>query len=111
MIVLKATQEKLLSVLQSVAGIVEKRHTLPILANVLVRKTAGNLQFWQDGVHLEGSNYLFADGHVKWLRGSKVSYGTSNTSANAADCGTGISSSTISAKVGCDTYAATFGIY
>lgn len=37
MIVLKATQEKLLSVLQSVAGIVEKRHTLPILANVLLR--------------------------------------------------------------------------
>jgi len=34
MIVLKATQDKVLSVLQSVAGIVERRHTLPILANV-----------------------------------------------------------------------------
>ena len=40
MIVLKATQEKFLSALQSVAGIVERRHTLPILANVLIRKTA-----------------------------------------------------------------------
>jgi DNA polymerase-3 subunit beta len=39
MIVLKATQDKVLSVLQSVAGIVERRHTLPILANVLIRKT------------------------------------------------------------------------
>ena len=39
MIVLKATQEKVLSVLQSVAGIVERRHTLPILANVLLRKS------------------------------------------------------------------------
>lgn len=40
MIVLKATQEKVLAVLQSVAGIVERRHTLPILANVLIRRTA-----------------------------------------------------------------------
>jgi hypothetical protein len=39
MIILKATQDKVLSVLQSVAGIVERRHTLPILGNVLLRKT------------------------------------------------------------------------
>jgi DNA polymerase-3 subunit beta len=38
MIVLKAAQEKLLGALQAVAGIVERRHTLPILANVLLRK-------------------------------------------------------------------------
>ena len=44
MIVLKATQDKVLSVLQSVAGIVERRHTLPILANVLIRKTGTSLQ-------------------------------------------------------------------
>ena len=42
MIVLKATQDKVLAVLQSVAGIVERRHTLPILANVLIRKTGGS---------------------------------------------------------------------
>ena len=35
MIVLKAAQEKLLNALQAVSGIVERRHTLPILANVL----------------------------------------------------------------------------
>jgi len=45
MIVLKTTQEKMLSVLQSVSGIVERRHTLPILANVLIRKVDGVLQF------------------------------------------------------------------
>lgn len=45
MIVLKATQDKVLAVLQSVAGIVERRHTLPILANVLIRKTGNALQF------------------------------------------------------------------
>ena len=33
MIVLKATQEKILGALQAVAGIVERRHTLPILAD------------------------------------------------------------------------------
>jgi DNA polymerase III subunit beta len=38
MIVLKSTQQKLLNALQEVAGIVDKRHTLPILANVLLRK-------------------------------------------------------------------------
>ena len=43
MIVLKATQDKVLAVLQSVAGIVERRHTLPILANVLIRKTGSSL--------------------------------------------------------------------
>ncbi len=44
MIVLKATQDKVLAVLQSVAGIVERRHTLPILANVLIKKAGANLQ-------------------------------------------------------------------
>ena len=53
MIVLKATQEKLLSVLQSVAGIVEKRHTLPILANVLLRKTGGDVQFTTSDLEIQ----------------------------------------------------------
>jgi DNA polymerase-3 subunit beta len=44
MIVLKATQDKVLAVLQSVAGIVERRHTLPILANVLIRKTGPSIE-------------------------------------------------------------------
>lgn len=39
MIVLKETQDKILKVLQSVAGIVERRHTLPALANVLLCNT------------------------------------------------------------------------
>ena len=37
MIVFKSTQDKVLAALQSVAGIVERRHTLPILANVLLQ--------------------------------------------------------------------------
>ena len=44
MIVFKSSQDKVLSALQSVAGIVERRQTLPILGNVLVRKTGTQLQ-------------------------------------------------------------------
>ncbi len=44
MIVLKAAQEKILAALQSVGGIVERRHTLPILANVLIRKSGPELE-------------------------------------------------------------------
>ena len=53
MIVLKATQEKVLSVLQSVAGIVERRHTLPILANVLIRKTGSTLQLTTSDLEIQ----------------------------------------------------------
>jgi DNA polymerase-3 subunit beta len=44
MIVLKTTQDKLLTALQSVAGIIERRHTLPVLANVLIRKSGETAQ-------------------------------------------------------------------
>jgi len=53
MIVMKTTQEKILSVLQSVSGIVERRHTLPILANVLLRKTDGALQFTTSDLEIQ----------------------------------------------------------
>ena len=53
MIVLKVTQDKFLSVLQSVAGIVERRHTLPILANVLIRKTGALLQLTTSDLEIQ----------------------------------------------------------
>ncbi len=53
MIVLKAPQEKLLEALQSVAGIVERRHTLPILANVLLRKTGGAVEFTTSDLEIQ----------------------------------------------------------
>jgi DNA polymerase III subunit beta len=53
MIVLKATQDKLLAVLQSVSGIVERRHTLPILANVLIRKTGSSLQLTTSDLEIQ----------------------------------------------------------
>jgi DNA polymerase III subunit beta len=53
MIVLKATQDKVLSVFQSVCGIVERRHTLPILANVMIRKTGTALQFTTSDLEIQ----------------------------------------------------------
>ena len=53
MIVLKVTQDKFLSVLQSVAGIVERRHTLPILANVLIHKTGALLQLTTSDLEIQ----------------------------------------------------------
>src|SRR5438045_4379116 len=53
MIVLKAAQEKLLNALQVVSGIVERRHTLPILANVLIRKTGGAIEFTTSDLEIQ----------------------------------------------------------
>jgi len=53
MIVLKAPQQKLLEALQSVAGIVERRHTLPILANVLLRKTGDDIEFTTSDLEIQ----------------------------------------------------------
>ena len=53
MIVLKAPQSRLLDALQSVAGIVERRHTLPILANVLLRKNAGMIEFTTSDLEIQ----------------------------------------------------------
>ena len=53
MIVLKAAQQSLLGALQSVAGIVERRHTLPILANVLLRKTGESIEFTTSDLEIQ----------------------------------------------------------
>jgi len=53
MIVLKTAQEKVLAALQSVAGIVERRHTLPILANVLIRKTGEQIELTTSDLEIQ----------------------------------------------------------
>ena len=53
MIVLKAPQEKFLGALQAVSGIVERRHTLPILANVLLRKNGSNVEFTTSDLEIQ----------------------------------------------------------
>lgn len=51
--VLKASQDKILSVLQSVAGIVERRHTLPILANVMLRRMGNAVQLTTSDLEIQ----------------------------------------------------------
>ena len=53
MIVLKAAQEKFLAALQAVSGIVERRHTLPILANVLLRKTGPSIEMTTSDLEIQ----------------------------------------------------------
>ena len=53
MIVLKTAQEKVLNALQAVAGIVERRHTLPILANVLMRKTGSQIELTTSDLEIQ----------------------------------------------------------
>ena len=62
MIVMKTTQDKILAVLQSVSGIVERRHTLPILANVLIRKTGSSLQFTTSDLEIQIRTTAALDG-------------------------------------------------
>jgi DNA polymerase-3 subunit beta len=53
MIVLKAPQEQLLGALQAVSGIVERRHTLPILANVLLRKNGDDIELTTSDLEIQ----------------------------------------------------------
>ena len=64
MIVLKATQDKVLAILQSVAGIVERRHTLPILANVLISKTGSQIQLTTSDLEIQIRTSAELDGDV-----------------------------------------------
>ncbi len=62
MIVLKAAQEKVLNALQAVSGIVERRHTLPILANVLIRKAGSQIEFTTSDLEIQVRTTAELDG-------------------------------------------------
>jgi DNA polymerase III subunit beta len=53
MIVIKATQEKFLTSLLAVSGIVERKHTLPVLANVLLRKTGTRIEMTTSDLEIQ----------------------------------------------------------
>jgi DNA polymerase-3 subunit beta len=53
MILVKTQRDLLLGPLQSVSGIVEKRHTLPILSNVLLEKTGNRLTFLATDIEIQ----------------------------------------------------------
>lgn len=53
MVVLKTTQQELLAALQSVAGIVERRNTMPVLANVLLRKNGARVELTTSDLEIQ----------------------------------------------------------
>jgi DNA polymerase-3 subunit beta len=53
MILIKTQRDRLLAPLQSVSGIVEKRHTLPILSNVLLEKKGDRLTFLATDIEIQ----------------------------------------------------------
>ena len=53
MILIKAQREALLRPLQMVSGIVERRHTLPILSNVLVKKTGSHVSLISTDIEMQ----------------------------------------------------------
>lgn len=61
----------------------------------------GNFQY-SEGRHLEGSNFLMADGHVKFFKGSSVSTGQKATAENS------IQGTTTAAGTSNDSFAVTF---
>jgi DNA polymerase-3 subunit beta len=53
MLVLKTDQKRFLAAMQDVIGAVERRHTLPILSNVLLRKTGNQLSLTTSDLDLQ----------------------------------------------------------
>lgn len=53
MLMIKANRDAILRPLQMVAGIVERRHTLPILANVLIRKQGEQVSFLATDIEIQ----------------------------------------------------------
>jgi DNA polymerase-3 subunit beta len=53
MLLIKAQRDSILTPLQSVCGIVEKRHTLPILSNVLIEKSGDQLTWLATDIEIQ----------------------------------------------------------
>jgi DNA polymerase-3 subunit beta len=53
MVLVKAKRDELLGPLSAVSGIIERRHTLPILSNVLIERGAGALSFIATDIEIQ----------------------------------------------------------
>jgi len=59
---LKTQREALLEPLQAVAGIIERRHTLPILSNVLLSRTDTHIDFVATDIEIEITTSMTVEG-------------------------------------------------
>ena len=66
------------------------------------------LTFSKQAVHSGGSNFLLADGHVKWLRGTQVSPGQKAANATDPQGGGGNTYNAAGTQDSTNTYVATF---
>lgn len=62
MLLLTTTRDALLAPLQSVSGIVEKRHTLPILSNVLIEKLGDTLTLLATDIEIQITTHQISEG-------------------------------------------------
>jgi len=53
MVLVKAKRDELLGPLSAVSGIIERRHTLPILSNVLIERATGSLSFLATDIEIQ----------------------------------------------------------
>jgi DNA polymerase-3 subunit beta len=58
----KTSRDTLLRPLQIVSGIVERRHTLPILANILIRKDGDKVSFLSTDIEVQITTHITVDG-------------------------------------------------
>ncbi|QJR13220.1 DNA polymerase III subunit beta [Usitatibacter palustris] len=65
MLKIKATNSKLLEPLQQVTGIVERRHTLPILSNVLITAGGGHVDFLATDLEVQITARADLDGNAE----------------------------------------------
>src|SRR5256885_10276473 len=59
---LKTQREALLAPLQAVSGIIERRHTLPILSNVLLSRTDTHIEFVATDIEIEITTSMTIEG-------------------------------------------------
>jgi DNA polymerase-3 subunit beta len=65
MLKIKTTNDKLLAPLQQVTGIVERRHTLPILSNVLISAGGGKVDFLATDLEVQVTSSAQLDGNAE----------------------------------------------
>ncbi len=65
MLLFKGLRDQLLSPLQSVCGIVEKRHTLPILSNVLMEKNGADMTLLATDIEMQITTHTLTVGDEK----------------------------------------------
>src|SRR5687768_18325017 len=53
MVLVKAPRDEILGPLSAVSGIIERRHTLPILSNVLIERSADSLSFLATDIEIQ----------------------------------------------------------